>query len=255
MATALGNCATPVNDILTVGCVASHTSKGISEDFPKEVQAVIVREALEKEILKELSKLKVEGKQVFKAIEFTEYVKALSNAVFLEGASRHTDNKVKILFPEGTKPQTLPSKTVNVEFAFKQVKDELAVAFAELCCKTNDDATKTLVQDSQQRYTFDENKLNTIVEKYYANVLGVISPNNKAINKAINSYEEAINEILKKSELINLTHIPEVLSVLDIKEQSAALRNELTGVSTDEIDGVYNGFLEQQSELIKGIEQ
>ncbi|WP_340203769.1 hypothetical protein, partial [Ascidiimonas sp. W6] len=255
IATALGDCATPVKDILTVAYVASYGSKSTSEEPSKEVQAVIVREAVEKAILTELSALEVAGERVFNTNEFIEQVKGLSNAIFLNGAAEHPNNKVKILFPEGTKPQTLPSKTAYEDFAFKVVKDELAIAFAKLCCITNDDAANTLVQDSQQRYTFDKNKLNSMVEKYYTNVLGDISPKNKAIEKILNQYKADVSKILEKSGLIDLTDEPEVLPVLDITKQATALRQELTGADTHEIEEVSKMFLAQQTQLIEKMVQ
>ncbi len=247
IATCLGDCGTPVKDLLVTAYVASQVSEnGNWEALPADVHGVIVREALEHKVLTELSNLEANGRPVFNAAELVERVKGLSNAVFLQGAQTHPDNKVKIVFPEGTRPLTLPSKTAYESFAFQMVPDPLAEAFAQLCCVT-DPGTGTLEKDGQGRYIFDGDKLGRTVEAYYGKTLGLVTLEQKAIDQAVDGYGTAITQTIADAGLGLLYNNEQVGPLLDIAGQKKELAATLAGVPTDRIAATAQAYLAQRT--------
>ncbi len=245
IATALGDCGTPVKDILTLGYIGSYIAKSNDQEIPEEVHTVIVREALEKEILTKLSSLELGPDGGLRDNELTEQVKGLSNAVFLEGAEKYSSNKVKIIFPLNTKPKELPSKSAYPDLAFGMVKDPLAEAFAKLCCKTDEQGT--LVKDELGRYLFDSEKLNSIVEKYYKQGLGIVSSREKAIIEFTN----AIKKKLQETGLTEHYNDPDVKHLLEIDRQEEELRENLRNVPDNQIETVSSQYLKDQVQKIE----
>ncbi len=262
MAAALGDCATPVKDLLVQAYIGSYSNLNKSQELPEAIQALtlekteelpeavhalVVREALEKEALGSLAKLEVNGEKVLRENEMTEQLKGLSNAVFGENAATNPHNKIKINFPKGTRPIPLPSKTEYENFAFDQVKPALAEAFAKRCCQTSDDGANTLLKDARGHYLFDVAKLNAIVEKYYSEDLGIISEREKAIT----GLKEGVHKALSDTNLYLLDHVKEVHPLLNTNALARRSREKLAVVPDGEILSTAEVLLTEKTGEIK----
>lgn len=236
IAIALGDCDTPVMDLLITTYIGIHRG-----EKSEKIESLLAREALEKEIVKKFGNTRDEsGGPIMSNRERIEQVQALVNAVFLEGASEIDTNKVKISFPDGG-PTKLPSKS---EFGQggNFVSQELAIAFAKLVCKTEADGT--LVTDEKGFYRFVPQKMEQIVEKYKS-ALG----NTTAKEILVSKYEDEITEILQQPENAMLTLDPNTY-FMNIEQQQEELREEFRDRSDSEIQNVYDVFLAKRIENI-----
>ncbi len=193
IATAIGNCATPILDLLIQNYLGKQNGQRRGGKRTDNLNTLLQREALEKEIFQKLGNAVNEaGERIMPNLEKIEQVQALVNTIFLEGAAEFEDNMVKVVFPDGG-PTKLPSKTGNISSGFKWVQPVLALAFAKLICRT--DAEGTLETNANGRYVFDSQKMERIENKY-RNALGDTTARETLAAK----YLVDIQEILKKEE-------------------------------------------------------
>ena len=120
----------------------------------KPTTGFVERSAIYSFISKNAEKLKLRNN------EMIEQAHGLLNALFLENSETYSDNKCNISRRDIINYR-LPSTTNYPGFAFRQVRDETAKAFAELLCKTNE--TGELKKDDKGYYILDENKYKKII--------------------------------------------------------------------------------------------
>ncbi len=238
MATALGDCGTPVKELLTQVFVGT-LLKDI-EDPTEDMPDLVIGMAMQHEITTKLKELLNENETI-------EQVQGLMNALFLAGAENNPDNPLKI---EGTRPR-LPSKTNYVEYAFDQVTHRVAVACAKLCCKTNPNGA--LLRNQQDRYVLDPNKLKNIKEVFLASH-GFLSNREKLIKDFGKKLGEALQthgpELMSK-----YYEEPDVVPLLDNQAQEAELREQIRDVEDDEIMEIVERSLSEKIDLIKELQK
>lgn len=233
IATALGNCATPVKSFLLQTYVGLQVNKeGAMSEL---LQNIIQREAVEESIQLNL-------KAQLSRNETIEQVQGLVNSLFLENAENNGNNKIKIT---GVRSR-LPSKTNYIDFAFNQVTDSLATGFASMCCKTDTKGQPIKIGD---KFIIDTSKLQAITESYLKDI-GVVSEREKRIHQ----YETEMQSLLQSEEFCSI-HFQEkdVQEVLDIQEQKKELRNLLMNTYNKNINEVLSRYLENQKLKIESL--
>lgn len=224
IATALGNCATPVKSFLIQTYVGMQTASG--ESMPALLQNIIQREAVEEAILTNL-------KNQLRRNEKIEQVQGLVNSLFLENAENRTQNKVKI---SGNRSR-LPSKTSYVNFAFSQVTETLAESFAKLCCKTTQ--TGNLLQQ-EGNFVLDPAKLQAITEAYLKNI-GILSEREKYINL----FENEMQAQLKQEDFCALHYQEQdVQEILNTHQQKKELRALLINTEDALLKEVFTAYID-----------
>ncbi len=246
IATSLGNCETPVLNLLMQTYVGKYIYKD-KEARPSNFDAIVAREAFEKAIVSKLSNaVDEDGEKIMPNNEKVEQVQALVNAFFSKDASTNEHNKLKVAFPEGG-PDKLPNKTLNDEYGYKIVKPALVREAAKILCQT--DANGTLETNDDGAYVFDPKKLERIVNKY-KNGLGIVNPRD---NRVAN-YESKIQEVMMKEEnQILFVEIDEegVHELLDFNAQKEELEDILYGVADQEVDAEYEKYFAEQTAKIE----
>lgn len=246
ISTALGNCVTPVLDLLVQVYLGMYNQESQASRRPENFETIIQREALQKEINNKLANAVDEnGERIMPNLEKIEQVQALVNAVFLEGAAEDSDNKVKLDFSEGG-PKKLPSKTEHLEFGYNQVKPELATAFAKLVCKT--DPQGNLDRTAAGHFIFDSQKMQRIVNKY-KNAMGEKNTREAMIAK----YEVDMQKLLfleKNENLILSPDHPQVKELLNFEKAKDQLRDQLYEANEEELNNVYKTFLADKTNEI-----
>ncbi|MEO0526529.1 MAG: leucine-rich repeat domain-containing protein [Bacteroidota bacterium] len=236
MATCLGNCATPVKDLLVQTYIGQKIQEGGSLlPFDKRI---LEREAIEKAIIRKLTEKGLKGPEAI------EQVQGLLNAIYLQGAEANPDNKVPITPTEGR--GFLPSKTDYIEFAFSQVSEETAAVFTDLCCKTGVD-NEPLQEGGL--YILDSSKLRAIDENYMAD-LGVMSQRAKYLEE----FQKEMTDLLMENEDLSSLHYDkqDVLEALNTPQQKEKLKALLYAVEDGELQEVYKSYLDRQkSEILK----
>jgi Leucine-rich repeat (LRR) protein len=234
MATACGDCETPVKSFLIQKAIGK-----FKEDITGEEAAIlselIQREAVEEKVLKTLKGELRQNEQI-------EQVQGLTNSIFLEGAEDYTENKIKI---SGDRNR-LPSKSRYVKFGFTQVSQELSTSFAAMCCKTNE--TNKLVTNNNGQYILDPKKVRTITEGYLAG-LGIVSEREKLVNE----FEKQTNSSLEAYDLVMHTDKEEVIPLLKTNEQKDALRDLLNTTEDENIQEVFKEYLDKMQAAIKEV--
>lgn len=233
IATALGDCATPVKSLLIQRAIGD--IKALKGELPENFKIILQREAIEQSINQNL-------KQYLQKNERIEQVQGLLNSVFLEGAESEKDNNVKI---EGNRSR-LPSKTTHTEYAFQQVSEQLAVEFAKMLCQTGQN--NELLLNQHGVYTLDNQKFRAITEKYLAE-LGIVSEREKLIHH----FEKELTAAIKQHELQLHTDNEEVLPLLKINEHKEALRTLLKAAEDEALQQVYAAFWATKQTQIKTI--
>ena len=256
IAVTLGDCATPVLNMLVQQYMGKHLAKE-ERKRPSSFEAILAREALEKEISRKLANATDEnGERIMPNNERIEQVQGLVNAVFFEGAADHTlytgngivdnPNKVKMDFSDGG-PKKLPSKTANIKFAFEQVRPALATAFAKLVCNTNEDGT--LQTNNEGCYVFDPKKMERIVNKY-KNTLGDTSARENLVNK----YEREMQTILQENtDLYDHFEKQEVKDLYEFQSHKERLGDRLYGEADDTLNEEYEKFIEERITAIQKV--
>jgi Leucine-rich repeat (LRR) protein len=234
MATACGDCETPVKSFLIQKAIGK-----FKEDITGEEAAIlselIQREAVEEKVLKTLKGELRQNEQI-------EQVQGLTNSIFLEGAEDYTENKIKI---SGDRNR-LPSKSRYVKFGFTQVSQKLSTSFAAMCCKTNE--TNKLVTNNNGQYILDPKKVRTITEGYLAG-LGIVSEREKLVNE----FEKQTNSSLEAYDLVMHTDKEEVIPLLKTNEQKDALRDLLNTTEDENIQEVFKEYLDKMQAAIKEV--
>ena len=242
MATALGNCATPVKSFLLQKAIGLAEDGKIDVD-PKTLDQFIAREALKEKTLWALKEANVWDNNYSEAIEGVE---GLLNAVFLEGAERNVDNKIKI------KGDRVRMSSTSAYIVFSFIKSEWIVPFAQLCCKT--DANGIPEQDAEGCYSFAPEKLLALKEAYYTK-LGIRSP----IEIHIDSFEAEFIEFMQKD---NVSHLAlhcdkdDVGAAIDSAKQAEKLREVLHARNTTDpqvLEQVTTTFFNTVQQEIEGL--
>ncbi len=241
--TAEGNCATPQLDLLIQNYLGKQNRENRRGKRSDNLEALIQREALEKEILKKLGNaVDEEGNRIMPNFEKIEQVQGLVNTIFLEGAAELEHNMIKVEFPD-VGPAKLPSKTAFFEFGFEQIRPPLATAFAKLICKTNADGALQTIGEG--RYVFDPQKMDRIVNKY-KNALGDTSARETWAAK----YPTDMRRLLDQEEnqvLLLEYDDAEVIALLDFDKAQEELRDRLYGVTDEEVVNEYKTYLLEQT--------
>lgn len=223
MATALGDCATPVRTLLvnkTIGLSAKN-----HQLLDPELQAILLeREALRGEVIKKLD---------IKGPEATEIVEGLLNSIYMKGASTQTRNKLRI--SRNRTRACLPSVSANPEFAFTQITEKTVKDFAKLCCKTDGDGN---LERRFGFYSLDPKKLKDIKERYLYEELGIRT----ATTKHQDTFKKGFEELLRTADCIKLFEAicslegeeeERVHTLLDVDHWLKVLRDD-TGECTEQ---------------------
>lgn len=152
MATALGNCSTPVRSLLftKAGCRALDKSH---RNVDPKMYIHLEREALRIEVVKQLKPHKTEP---------IELVAGLLNSLYGEKISEALINKVRIA--RDPKRACLSGASQHADFATNLITPSAAMEFAKLCCKKDDNGE--LITDANGFYVLDNNKLSEITNSY-----------------------------------------------------------------------------------------
>jgi hypothetical protein len=239
MATALGNCSTPVKSFLIQNAVDKQIRD--SATLSPLMENLLDREAVE-------DKINTALKGVLKKNEKIEQVQGLVNSLFLEGAENYTNNKLKIT---GNRAR-LESKTANIEFAFEQIAPEAALAFAQLFCETDTD--KTPAKNGSGAYVLDPAKLTSVTSAYRAKI-GLLSNEERAVQEKTSSYKAEIIPLLQADNLTDNPTEEDVLALMDIPAQQEDLRAALFRVTEVQRDNAYEQFVEAQKTKIREVIQ
>ncbi|MEM9000326.1 MAG: leucine-rich repeat domain-containing protein [Bacteroidota bacterium] len=225
LATSLGDCPTPIKSFLVQAFIGQHSEEGA--ELPQSLHALVARVAVEQKVVQALRDQLADNEKI-------EQVQGLVNSLFMEGAETNDHNQIPIMGDR----ERLPPVTAYPEFAFDQVTDTLAGAFAQLCCKTG--AEGQLVKEGGS-YQLDQGKLNGIVEPFFA-AHGIVSQRERYVN----GYRAKVEPFLKESGLILHPEKDDVRPLLEIPVQQRELREMLLGVSDSEVAAVYARYLDAQ---------
>lgn len=200
MASSLGNCPTPVKNLLMQELIVMSKEKKLDPSKSDQLITIFEREAFEEKIMGALSKQLSEAEKI-------EQVQALLNSVFLmEAENNNLNQALKI---EG-KRERLPSKSANLSTGFAVLNDEVAESFAALCCQTEEDGS---LKTENGRYLLDPVKYKEITEPFLAQ-LGIVSN----VAALVNRYETDIRPAITQDLYLEVGH-PEVDKVLDTATQ------------------------------------
>ena len=224
MASSLGNCPTPVSDLMEKTGVQLAIESG--EAISSTLKVLLHRRAFEELI-------KRERIVPFSSAEPIETVQGLTNALFMVESERVRSNSLRI---SGNRPRIAP-KTQNIDFAFEQVTDAMRERFAKLCCET--DNQNNLVIDRSRRYKLDPAKYFAITESYVENQ-GILDTRARARKAHINE----LKELMSRPENIDLSVDPDLV---DFKKIEDNLRLQMREISSRQI----NDFIQQNLEAYK----
>jgi len=215
--TTIGDCATPVKAYLLPIYIRDKISE--TGKVTALVKALITREALAKEIQKELGPF-------LSASDKIEQVQGLLNSVFLEGAENDNENRLHI-FGKRTR---LPSTTGYPIFAYAQATDELVDAFKAKFCTLNEVDETFELKEGVLEDLFNKNKSNyldnTIVDAYVNDF--------KAKFEALPSY---------KAFYIEHTLKDEDAHILNLDNLKGHLRARLDATTQDDYKATFDNFV------------
>ncbi len=234
MASSLGNCPTPVKNLLMQELIVMSKEKKLDPSKSDQLITIFEREAFEEKIMGTLSKQLSEAEKI-------EQVQALLNSVFLMGAEHSNHNTV--LKIEGER-ERLPSKSANLSTGFAILNDEVAQSFAALCCQTEEDGS---LKTENGRYLLDPVKYKEITEPYLAQ-LGKVSK----VAALVNRYETDIKPSIVPDLYLEVGD-PDVDKVLDTVAQKNELQALLYKTVSSALQETYTKFLETQKENIQGV--
>ncbi len=235
MATALGDCATPVKRFLEQTFIGEYASIGCNdEELIDELMTAI---AFEEHIVRELSDELRENEKI-------EQVQGLVNSLFLEASETYDSNKVKIVGER----RHFNSTTAYPDFAFSQVSDTLAYEFAKTCCKTSDSGVP--LKDERGFYHLAPEKVRGITEGFHAS-LGNVSEREKYVK----AYETHIEITLTAEDLSQYHNKEDVVHLLEIQDQKKELRALLIATENSGIDAAYEKYLAEKKAQISELKR
>ncbi|WP_378188137.1 leucine-rich repeat domain-containing protein [Aquimarina sp. W85] len=248
IATALGDCATPVVNFLIQHHIGVASNDGI---MSTTLNNLLEREALEKSLTIAL------GGQGNNTKEFIEKVNGFVNFIYAPDETRNAivgiHNYILPIYQENPR-HTIDSKTSNYEYAYLMAKQHPAdmEKFAEICCKVDD--TNTLIVNDYGQYIVDPIKLIVLKEKYCQN-LGITTP----IGSCINNFETGFNDLLSTNEkaqnlICTQYDNPEVSAAIDTNTLKNTLRIALLSEDPSNYEEHTNEFVQQCKDRIMGIE-
>ncbi|QCX00637.1 leucine-rich repeat domain-containing protein [Aggregatimonas sangjinii] len=226
----LGNCNTPVMDLLSSTYVNNALEK---ETILNATDVTLVTAlALKDRIKTELGKLDGAGEEI-------EIVQGLINAVFLEGSENDALNKLKIIGERNR----IPSNSLNTEFAYNQVNDEHVKMVAKLCCKTDVAPTTGKVAP----YEIDLSKLGAIKAQFLVK-MGKIDQREQLIN----DYEKEIRNVLDKNlYVVEQTENLEAIGLMDIAVHQEELRGKLSQTGDTRLEVEFKEFIGEKRAAIE----
>ena len=222
MASSLGNCPTPVRDLMERTGVQLALESG--KPLSSTLKTMLHRQAFEEQIKKIVPN---------DHHERIEVIQGLANTLFHQGAETNQYNNLVI---EGDRPR-IPSKTGNIDFAFSQITDPMREAFSKMCCKT-DNANNTVV-DNEGNYQLDNNKYNDIVEPYLEKI-GILDTKAQARKE----FMAKVENFFRQPENEDLWVKPELMDMLKIEKE---LRKDMSGIADNKVEA----FVQERFEAFK----
>lgn len=221
MASSLGNCPTPVIDLMEKTAVKLAIESGKDKD-------VTLRTMLHRQAFEELAK----KKRIIPAFysEQIEIVQGLINSLFMEDSENTINNPLKII---GDRPRIAP-KTQNIDFAFRQITNTIKDNFARLCCETDDH--DKLVKVNRDKYVLDANKYYTITQSYMEKQ-GFLDFKARARKEHISQ----LKELLKKPQNKDLSVDLDLVNFEKIEDH---LRLQMRGASDEQVNDIIQRNLE-----------
>lgn len=174
LSASLGNCNTPIVEMLTKKHLSEITSKLIentSEYFgklPEEEKAFLTKAALEQRILQEIPRALFNNRESDLApVEHIEKINAILDAFFVPNAENHSDNST--LRIKGDRPR-VASTSDYLFFGLQLLKGnhKLLENVAKIACKTDDKGNLLIQQDNHGAacYELDNAKLSEILDSW-----------------------------------------------------------------------------------------
>lgn len=220
MAAALGNCPTPIGDLLEKTGVQLVLRSGKKPS--RTLLAILHRQAFEELILTERIVPLSSAEQI-------EIMQGLTNTLFMAGSETNQLNPLQI---EGERPRINP-KTENIDFAFTQLSDAIKDKFAKVCCKT--DESDNLIEDSNGKYFLDPDKYYTITEKYVEKQ-GILDTKARARKAHIEELKELIKKPSNRDLAIDL-------DLVDFNKIEDKLRLQMRAVPDEQIETIIKANL------------
>jgi hypothetical protein len=231
MATALGDCPTPVRSFLIQKKVAQQLRN--ENELTPFLQSLLDREAVE-------ARIHVAMGDKLRSAEKIEQVQTMVNSLFMEGAESYEYNQnLKIT---GLRPR-LESKTPNEQYGFQTLTDDQATAFAKLFCEIN--TQHELSTNTEGQYILDPAKLKSVTAAYKA-TKGFITEEEQAIAAKASSYETAVSGQLQNDILVANSLEDDVKPLIDIRERKEELRVALYRTPIGQREATYQQFVQNQ---------
>jgi hypothetical protein len=231
MATALGDCPTPVRSFLIQKKVAQQLRN--ENELTPFLQSLLDREAVE-------ARIHVAMGDKLRSAEKIEQVQTMVNSLFMEGAESYEYNQnLKIT---GVRPR-LESKTPNEQYGFQTLTDDQATAFAKLFCEIN--TQHELSTNTEGQYILDPAKLKSVTAAYKA-TKGFITEEEQAIAAKASSYETAVSGQLQNDILVANSLEDDVKPLIDIRERKEELRVALYRTPIGQREATYQQFVQNQ---------
>jgi hypothetical protein len=231
MATALGDCPTPVRSFLIQKKVAQQLRN--ENELTLFLQSLLDREAVE-------ARIHVAMGDKLRSAEKIEQVQTMVNSLFMEGAESYEYNQnLKIT---GVRPR-LESKTPNEQYGFQTLTDDQATAFAKLFCEIN--TQHELSTNTEGQYILDPAKLKSVTAAYKA-TKGFITEEEQAIAAKASSYETAVSGQLQNDILVANSLEDDVKPLIDIRERKEELRVALYRTPIGQREATYQQFVQNQ---------
>jgi hypothetical protein len=231
MATALGDCPTPVRSFLIQKKVAQQLRN--ENELTPFLQSLLDREAVE-------ARIHVAMGDKLRSAEKIEQVQTMVNSLFMEGTESYEYNQnLKIT---GVRPR-LESKTPNEQYGFQTLTDDQATAFAKLFCEIN--TQHELSTNTEGQYILDPAKLKSVTAAYKA-TKGFITEEEQAIAAKASSYETAVSGQLQNDILVANSLEDDVKPLIDIRERKEELRVALYRTPIGQREATYQQFVQNQ---------
>lgn len=212
IASSLGNCPTPVSDLMEKTGVQLAIESG--NPLNGTLKTMLQRQAFEELVKKERIVPNSHAERI-------EAIQGLVNTVFLQDANLNQYNSLVI---DGNN-EHIASKTRNIDFAFSQITDNMKEKFAKLCCET--DRNNKPITNNQGNYTLDADKFFTITESYIEKQ-GILDAKAQARKVHINELKELMNKPYNRDLAVDF-------ELVDFQKVEDNLRLQMRGLPDDKI--------------------
>ena len=200
MATALGACETPVQNLVMNKAISLYKENPNLFDDLTLLETILERAALEDYLIRNHKLLHGDFDSNTQKIEYIEKLHGLLNSVYLKDAETNEDNKIKI----SGERKRLPSTSAYPDFSLTQVPDEWIKPFVKICCQTDTNDEPVTIDG---KYILDPEKLNLIKNLYlldnelrHTEIKDILKEYNDNWNKTLQNTEDMSTYMLSISK-------------------------------------------------------